>query len=54
MLFTLTTVNTKSSEYHPDMEFLSMEDLLAWVNKKGVEGLQWTSLLVTVLPERGQ
>jgi hypothetical protein len=47
MRFILVTVNTALTEIHPDKEFPSMDDLKEWVLS---EGLEWTSLVVTVLP----
>lgn len=48
MTLTLITVNTPEKEYHPDLQFPTMDLLVAWVDSQGYD---WTSLVVTVLPD---
>jgi hypothetical protein len=48
MRFILNTVNTELADNHRDLEFSSMDSLLAYVKE---EGFEWTSLVISVLPE---
>lgn len=45
MRFTLQIVNLKGNEINEDIDFASMDALLAYVRGKGYE---WTSLLIVV------
>lgn len=48
MRYILAIVNHAVGESHPDQVFSDMDKLIAYVNENYLE---WTSLLVTVLPD---
>lgn len=47
MRYILAVINTEKREYSFDKEFSSMKELWVFVNH---HRLQWTSLMVTILP----